>query len=66
MCFCFCLFLSAAVAVDLAFDTMDFDEPMEVGSEESPEPEVREEPPSEAQTAFVAPAKVEPQDATLL
>ncbi|XP_061523042.1 DNA polymerase alpha catalytic subunit [Phycodurus eques] len=49
-------------AEDLAFDTMDFDEPMEVGLEEPPEPAVREEAPSECKAALAAPVKNEPQD----
>ncbi|XP_061614708.1 DNA polymerase alpha catalytic subunit isoform X2 [Phyllopteryx taeniolatus] len=49
-------------AEDLAFDTMDFDEPMEVGLEEPPEPAVTEEAPSECKAALAAPVKDEPQD----
>ncbi|XP_077411185.1 DNA polymerase alpha catalytic subunit isoform X2 [Vanacampus margaritifer] len=52
-------------AEDLVFDTMDFDEPMEVGPEEPLEPAVRQESSSECKTARVAP-KEEAQDAILI
>ncbi|XP_049604706.1 DNA polymerase alpha catalytic subunit [Syngnathus scovelli] len=47
------------VVDELVFDSIDFDEPMEV---EPPEPEVREE----SKTALLAPVKEEPQSSTLL
>ncbi|XP_037135270.1 DNA polymerase alpha catalytic subunit [Syngnathus acus] len=49
----------AEVADELVFDSMDFDEPMEV---DPPEPEVREE----SKTALLAPVKEEPQNPALL
>ncbi|XP_061121439.1 DNA polymerase alpha catalytic subunit [Syngnathus typhle] len=49
----------AEVADELVFDSMDFDEPMEV---DPLEPEVREE----SKTALLAPVKEEPQNRTLL
>ncbi|XP_057680198.1 DNA polymerase alpha catalytic subunit isoform X1 [Corythoichthys intestinalis] len=54
------------VVEDVAFDTMDFDEPMEVESMEPQEPAVIKEALSEGTTGLVAPIREEPKNDILL